>query len=728
MSLPNNYEELVYAGVLGKLIGVYLGRPFEGFTNERIERELGEITGYVNGVNRPLVVTDDDISGTFTFLRALEDLEFNIPPEKRLNQITAADIGRTWLNYLIEERTVLWWGGMGNSTEHTAYLRLKHGVEAPLSGSIQMNGKVVAEQIGSQIFIDGWGMVAAGDPELAADLAAKAGSVSHDGEAVYGAQVVAAIEAAAFFESEINNLLDIAVKFIPKDCVIAKLISDVRQWYSLDGNWRKTFQRIQEKYGYDKYGGNCHMVPNHAIIIMALLYGEKDFSKSLLVANTAGWDTDCNSGNVGCILGILNGLSGIDPTELAGTGKWRGPIRDRLLLPTADGGRCITDALQETYRIVNHARVQNGLEKVFPKNGAKFHFSLEGSLQGFEDNKALGLISQSYNESEYEFQSSTRVTNDDSRLAINFNFIMADTIAGVSTATFMSHDTDMVGSYELLASPTIHSGQMMKASIVGNGKNSETLYCRLCAFAYASNGEINHFYSEFVELVKDQDVDIEWFVPETDGNPIGRVGLEILSKVPFGRGTVYLDSLSWEGTPNANLGRPSNEPFIYKEKKNYNPWWARAWVPGCSSLFPINRGESMRLIQNEGIGIAFQGSHDWVDYEMTALIRVHLAKNAGIVIRAGGMKRYYALLIGNNSQVKLIKFVGEKEVLATSSLIGELTDVHELKLRVAGNKISGSVDGGSQLEFTDSSLKAGAVGLLSEEGRVEFSNIRISPV
>ena len=136
----------------------------------------------------------------------------------------------------------------------------------------------------------------------------------------------------------------------------------------------------------------------------------------------------------------------------------------------------------------------------------------------------------------------------------------------------------------------------------------------------------------------------------------------------------------------------------------------------------------MRLIQNEGIGIAFQGSDDWVDYEITALVRVHLAKNGGIVIRAGGMKRYYALLIGNNSQVKLIKFVGEKEVLATSSLIGELTDVHELKLRVAGNKISGSVDGGSQLEFTDSSLKAGAVGLLSEEGRVEFSNIRISPV
>ena len=31
-----DYAERVYAGVLGKLIGVYLGRPFEGWTYERI--------------------------------------------------------------------------------------------------------------------------------------------------------------------------------------------------------------------------------------------------------------------------------------------------------------------------------------------------------------------------------------------------------------------------------------------------------------------------------------------------------------------------------------------------------------------------------------------------------------------------------------------------------------------------------------------------------------------
>jgi len=38
---------------------------------------------------------------------------------------------------------------------------------APESGSLALNGKIIAEQIGAQIFIDGWAMVAPGDPELA---------------------------------------------------------------------------------------------------------------------------------------------------------------------------------------------------------------------------------------------------------------------------------------------------------------------------------------------------------------------------------------------------------------------------------------------------------------------------------------------------------------------------------------------------------------------------------
>src|ERR1039458_7740941 len=116
MPIPTDYLERVYAGVLGKIIGVYLGRPFECWSHEAITKEFGEINYYVNKKrNVPLIVSDDDISGTFTFVRALEDYGFR-------KDLTSAQIGQTWLNYIIENKTILWWGGMGMSTEHTAFL------------------------------------------------------------------------------------------------------------------------------------------------------------------------------------------------------------------------------------------------------------------------------------------------------------------------------------------------------------------------------------------------------------------------------------------------------------------------------------------------------------------------------------------------------------------------------------------------------------------------------
>jgi ADP-ribosylglycohydrolase len=48
MPFPHDYAERVYAGVLGKIIGVYLGRPFEGASYEQITQEFGEINYYVH--------------------------------------------------------------------------------------------------------------------------------------------------------------------------------------------------------------------------------------------------------------------------------------------------------------------------------------------------------------------------------------------------------------------------------------------------------------------------------------------------------------------------------------------------------------------------------------------------------------------------------------------------------------------------------------------------------
>ena len=141
MELDIIYGQKVYAVLLGKIIGVYRGRPFEGWWYDRINNELGNINYYVNDkLNMPIQISDDDWTGTFRFINALKDFNYN-------KDITSKQIGQTWLNYCLENQAVLWWGGKGTSSEDTAYQNLKQGIYAPDSGSINTNGKIVAEAI-----------------------------------------------------------------------------------------------------------------------------------------------------------------------------------------------------------------------------------------------------------------------------------------------------------------------------------------------------------------------------------------------------------------------------------------------------------------------------------------------------------------------------------------------------------------------------------------------------
>ncbi len=698
-TLPADYAERVYAGVLGKLIGVYLGRPVEGWTYDRITAAYGEVDRYIHesrGV--PLVVPDDDVSGTFTFLRALPD-HGNDP------DITPAQIGQSWLNYLIDRRTILWWGGIGNSTEHTAYVRLKNGIPAPASGSIALNGKTVAEQIGSQIFIDTWGMIVPGDPERAADFARRAGSVSHDGEAIYGAQVIAAMEAQAFVEPELNRLLDTAVSLIPADSTIARLISDIRAWHAAEPDWRKTREKIAATYGYDKYIGNCHMVPNHALIILALLYGDDDFGKSLTIVNTAGWDTDCNAGNVGALLGIKNGLEGIDNSPY----DWRGPVADRLYLATADGGRAITDAVIETYEVVNIGRALAGELPLAPKDGARFHFELPGSVQGFAGDHPSVSIENVEGHSE----SGSR------GLAVRWSDERPDSPVMVTTPTFIPPEAVAIpGSYTLLASPTLYAGQEVRARLSAHPGNAGAVEARL-AIRFYGDGDTLQTLSGSPEAVSPgREALFAWRIPDLGGAPVAEVGIEV-EPAEAGAGAVYLDWLTWDGAPDVTLDRPASAGAM----------WRRAWVDGVDQ-FEGRWPEPYRISQNYGTGLISQGTADWDDYRVSVDVSILLAKQGGIAARVGGMRRWYALLLCDDGFARLVKDREAITVLAEHPFAAELDRPYRLSLTVQGNRIRGEIDGQQVADVVDDHepLEAGGVGLIVTEGTLSSEAVRVEPI
>ena len=315
----NEYLNKVYSSWLGKLIGIRLGSPVEGWSHEQIMEKYPDEEGYL--VDYDVYAADDDSNGPLFFVRALLD-------EK---QISAETIGDAFLNYLCEYHGFFWWGGVGVSSEHTAYENLKKGIKAPLSGSRETNGLTMAEQIGGQIFSDCWGYVAGYDPELAKKLSAMASSVTHDGNGIEGGIFVAVAITLAMQRNDIHEVIDEALTYLNQDMEYCRVAKDIIRFYRENpDDWEKCLDYIQKNYGYDKYPGVCHIIPNMALMIMAMSYGDNDFDKTMVMLNRSGWDTDCNCGNVGSILGALLGLDGIDE-------KWIRPINDLINSSSAIG-------------------------------------------------------------------------------------------------------------------------------------------------------------------------------------------------------------------------------------------------------------------------------------------------------------------------------------------------------------------------------------------------------
>ena len=696
-----DYPERVYAGVLGKLIGVYMGRPFENWTYQRIMRELGPIDYYVHDrMNVPLVVTDDDVAGTFTFIRALED-------HGARADLSAADIGNTWLNYIVEQRAILWWGGNGNSTEHTAWLNLRRGVAAPDSGSIATNGATVAEQIGAQIFIDGWAMVAPGNPQLAARLAGQAARVSHDGAAVHAAQLWAAMEAEAFATPDLERLLAVGLAEIPASCLIARLVADVRAWRARYPDWRDTRQKIEDEYGYDKYQGNCHVVPNHALMIMALLYAPDDFRRAQMIVNTSGWDTDCNAGNVGCLMGIRLGLAGID----AGS-DLRGPVADRMLISSADGGHAINDAVRIAYRLADLGRQLRGAAPLAPpKEGAPFHFSLPGSVQGFTALSGHGTATTWLENATFQ---------DGRALAIRYRGLGPGQTAGALTPTFTPPEVVDMRTYELMATPLLYPGQVVTARLVADTANRGAVTAALRLKVYGLNDALEDRDSPAVTLPPGAETVLRWTIPDLDGQPIQQAGIVLASTGPRADGSVVLDWFRWDGTPDLRLRRPAEA----------GDFWRRAWV-NAVSLFSKHFRASFRISQDRGEGMIIHGTRQWRDYRVAADLTVHLAAHAGIGVRVQGLRRYYAVLLRKAGRLSIVKvYDGTTTVLAETAFAWTAETAYTAEVEAEGRHIRCRI-GATTLAAEDDAerwLADGGIALVIDSGALSANEVHVGPL
>lgn len=685
MKLSGNYRQKIYAGVLGKMIGVYLGRPVEGWPYSQIRERFGEVPYYVHEeLDLPLIVADDDLSGTFAFFRAVEDSGFD-------PQLTARQIGDAWLNYIMENKSILWWGGMGNSTEHTAYLRLKSGIPAPRSGSMALNGPVISQQIGAQIFMDAYAMMCPGDPERANRLVRACASVSHDGIALDAAGFLGSMEACAFEERNLDKIFDTCMPFIRTGDLKA-LVEDVRNVCAKESDWRKVREILDSRYGYHIYPGPCHMVPNHAMVLASILCGGDDFAESVKIGASAAWDTDCNAGNVGCFNGIRLGLEAIQARH-----DFRGPVADRMYVITSDGGEGITDAVKETRRIIRAAEAMtgDGTQEFLPR----FGFEFPGSVQGF--------MECPYSRSR---RCHAELDNPDGKgLRIAFSNLAEGVRGYVSTATFLDLQEEY-RNYETYVSPTLYSGQDVTVSLCASQPGPEV---RPYVWLADRENRLQKLEGPWHRIGTAEET-FAWAVPDTRGLPVLRFGLEFQSRERF-RGTVTVTAVDWSNTPR----QICQKGIMMRDMWDTNPFWAKMFVSSAKHFAP-NLNATYCISHDEPNGVATLGTRDFTDYTVSSRLKFSLHRRGGLVARSRGHRRYYAAVVSGGDRFQIIKRMDDAEtVLAECPVEYRQFEKYPMALTVKGNQITASFD---RWELTGEdpadALPGGGAGFLVDEGAI----------
>lgn len=674
----------LYAGVLGKICGVYLGRPVEGWSYQAIIDRFNEVDRYVaKDLGIPLIVADDDISGTFGFFKAVEDNHYPKP-------LTSEMVGDTWLDYIIEDKTILWWGGLGRSTEHTAYLRLKEGIKAPQSGSRAINGKTLSEQIGAQIFIDAFAMMCPSDPAKANYLVREAAKVSHDGLAVEAAAFLGAMEADAFSVSDLDQLLDRNLRFV-EDSYLLKVIENIRSICTTHSDWREARARIDHLYGYDKFHGPCHIIPNHAMVLASLLLAKDDFHRSITIASSAAWDTDCNAGNVGCLNGIRLGLEAIDKMPFL-----REEVADRMLVVTSDGGSCISDAVRETNKIIE-AIVHTKSEK------ARFSFSYPNSSQGFTacpyTNKGKGYLSNEQGRGLCVFLSE------------------ADSTFSLSTPTFLDFN-ELAKNFSTIASPTLYEGQTVTMQLEVNERELEVAPYILY---YTKEQTIAHAFLSKQTLSQGPHTLVN-DVPSLDGMPIFRFGLALSAIKDQGRITIR--SIDWSNTPK----RFAQEGMMLASIWETRPYWFQSWV-GSAKQFAADFSHTFCISHPEAGGVVSIGTEDWTDYRVSTQLNFSLHTAGGVILRAKGLRRHYLFRFCNEEQVELVLVQKDKmKVLAKVPFAYIQDRMYQVVVEVKDSSLQAWIDGDLVLGCTDDTLKNGAAGYCIDNGTMVARNFIIERI
>lgn len=288
----------------GLAVGDALGAPAENMKPSQIRERWGRIEGFVS----------DDPAGT-------DDTEYAIFSGLLLvehgSALTVEDVEAGWHRWIANLD-----GDAGGSfrgagfSERGTLENLRRGLAAPISAQHRH-----AWSDGLAMRAAPFGVFAAGRPAEAARLVAIDGTVSHEGEGIYGGRAVAAGVAVAMVGDSPDAVVQAALSVIPENSWTSRSLQRAvaaarRARRRPDATRLRTERAVRSSVVIGGYPWTDLAPEAVGLAFGAFTAARGDFSDSVLTAVNMGRDADTTAAVAGALAGALRGESAI-PAEWA---------------------------------------------------------------------------------------------------------------------------------------------------------------------------------------------------------------------------------------------------------------------------------------------------------------------------------------------------------------------------------------------------------------------------
>jgi hypothetical protein len=294
-------KDKIMGGWAGQTIGVTFGGPYEFRFDGTFIGDYQKLMWH-DGLIKDNMINNaglyDDLYMDLTFVDVFEKYGLDAPVDSFASAFAHAGY-------------MLW------HANQAGRYNILNGITAPQSGYWKNNPH--ADCIDYQIESDFAGLMSPAMPNTASAISDKIGHIMNYGDGWYGGVFVGAMYSLTFISSDISYIINEALKTIPAQSEFYQCIDDVATWHKqFPSDWKQAWFQVQKKWANDIgcpegvfKPFNIDAKVNAAYVVIGLLYGEGDFTRSLEITTRCGQDADCNPSTVGGILGALYGYEKI---------------------------------------------------------------------------------------------------------------------------------------------------------------------------------------------------------------------------------------------------------------------------------------------------------------------------------------------------------------------------------------------------------------------------------